>query len=106
MKTLLILAALGAASAPALAQRTQADRGAIVRHGDLDLASEAGIRALDRRIRHAASSACGTASPADPAGKRNLKRCRSEARASAREQHETAVAAARRTNRNRLASRP
>lgn len=104
MKTLLILAAFGAAASAAPAQQIEPGRNR-VDYSDLDLASEAGIRSLDGRIRHAASSACGTASPADPAGKRNLKRCRADARASVSQQRAAAIAAARQAPSDRLASR-
>ena len=49
-----------------------------VRTADLDLSSKAGQRALDRRLVQAVIEVCGTASNADPAGKNDVRKCRSE----------------------------
>ena len=48
----------------------------IVRTADLDLASQAGQRALDRRLSLAIAEVCGTASVADLAGQNEVRRCR------------------------------
>ena len=49
---------------------------AIVRIADLDLASEIGQRALDRRLSVAIAQVCGTASDVDLAGQNEVRRCR------------------------------
>ena len=48
----------------------------IVRTADLDLASQAGQRALDRRLSIAIVDVCGTASDADLVGQNEVRRCR------------------------------
>ena len=48
----------------------------IVRVADLDLASQAGQRSLDRRLSLAIAEVCGTASDADLAGQNEVRRCR------------------------------
>jgi UrcA family protein len=55
----------------------------VVSTAGLDLATPAGVRALDLRILHAASALCGTPSPADPQGRARLDQCRADARAAA-----------------------
>ena len=94
----LTLALMGAALCvtPAFGQNPAFEnRSQRVAVGDLDLASEAGIRTLNRRIRYAAEAACGTASDADPAGKNEVRRCRIETAASVSAQRQQAIAAAR-----------
>ncbi len=97
MKTMLTIAALLAASlattAPAQADPTTISLG--VHYADLDLNSEAGIRALDRRISNAAATACGIPSSADRDGKRAVKQCRAEARERAASQRQVAIALSR-----------
>ncbi len=98
MKTLFSCAALLAAAltTPAVAQNLASPPRALsVSYADLDLRSEAGLRILDQRIRNAVSTACGTASPADPYGKKKVETCRAEARERARAQRSILVAAAR-----------
>jgi len=96
MKTLLTLslaaAALALSHSPASAQ---ADGGAgrlLVSYADLDLSTERGVRILDRRLRSAAATACGPTSDADPAGKNDVRECRTETLAQARAQRDTAIA--------------
>ena len=105
MKTMLTIAALLAASiaTPALAQDISGQRSFSVRHADLNLASEAGIRTLDRRIHNAVSAACGTPSSADPEGKRKVKDCREQAKATAAAQRSSLIAASRQPSSTRLA---
>jgi UrcA family protein len=108
MKPMLTLAAaLLAASfaVPALAQENPSAISLNVRHADLDLTTEAGVRALDRRIANAAATACGIPSSADPDGKRAVKQCREEARERAYSQRQIAIAIARGTEAGDLASR-
>lgn len=106
MKTIINIAALLAATAaiPAFAQDNAGQRSFSVHYADLDLTSDAGIRTLDRRIRNAASAACGIPSSADPDGKRAVKQCRADVRESAYAQLGTAFAAARRSGSTSLAA--
>ena len=60
---------------PALAQ-PPATATSIIRFADLDLASQAGQRALDRRLSIAIAEVCGTASDADLVGQNEVRRCR------------------------------
>jgi UrcA family protein len=96
MKTLFALAALAAAAfviVPTAAQEpVSADRTVAVRHADLDLASRAGVAALDRRIQAAVREACGTASDADVRGKNQVQQCRADTLASVAAQRESAIA--------------
>lgn len=57
MKTSLLLAAALAAALPAHAGGAQT-RSVEVRYGDLDLASDAGVKELNSRVRRAAASIC------------------------------------------------
>src|SRR5688572_17626687 len=80
--TSLILMISAFAAAPVLAQTAPAPENRIVvRTGDLDLSKAAGQRALDHRIAIAVVEACGETSPADPAGRNEILRCRDEASA-------------------------
>ena len=69
--------ALAVSPAPAHSQHIQA-YSQVVSYGDLDLSDEAGVRALDRRIRTAIHTVCGVPSDADPAGKNDIRRCQIE----------------------------
>jgi UrcA family protein len=107
MKTLISLAALGVAlgAAPAFAQGpTFENRPQVVRYADLDLASEAGRTALDRRIRAAIDEACGVASDVDPEGSNKVRRCREEARTRVALQRDQAIASAQPPSKTILAS--
>ena len=106
MKTMLTVAALLAASLATMAPAQDAggQQGLSVRYADLDLTSDAGVKALDRRIYNAASAACGTPSSADPQGRQKVETCRTEARASVEAQRGTIIASARQAAATSLAS--
>lgn len=107
MKTLISLAALGVAlgAAPTFAQGpTFESRPQVVRYADLDLTSEAGRTALDRRIRAAIDEACGVASEADLEGSNKVRRCREEASTHAALQRDRAIASAQMPTKTVLAS--
>ena len=78
-KFLLPILLLSAAS-PALAEPAQPVI-SFVQVGDLDLASAAGQRTLDRRLSQAIVEVCGDPSPADLAGQNKARNCRHELRA-------------------------
>ena len=82
-----------AVAAPAFAE-SPVQASSIVKTADLDLASEAGQRALDRRISLAVDEVCGTASDFDLAGKNEVRRCRVETRAKVASDREQRIAAA------------
>lgn len=70
---------------PALAEAVPVPVNSRVVHTfDLDLSSEAGRRQLDVRLANAAREVCGVASDADLAGKKQVRACRSETVAKAR----------------------
>jgi UrcA family protein len=97
MKTLFTLAAaaLALVAAPAAAQGpASANAPLVVSYADLDLSSEAGVRALDRRIWTAVEQACGAVSDFDLAGKNQVRDCQDETLALARAQRDVAIAAA------------
>lgn len=108
MKTTLALIALAGALyvAPAAAQSpTQETHTRVVSHADLDLRSERGRSALDRRIQIAVSAACGTASSADPEGKNDIRRCEAETLERVAVQRDRIIAAARDSSSTVLASK-
>lgn len=74
-------AALFFASAPARSAEISAVPAAvrIVPTSDLDLASEAGRKSLDRRIGRAVIDLCGRASDADLVGPNAVRKCRADA---------------------------
>ncbi|RJF92894.1 UrcA family protein [Sphingomonas cavernae] len=95
MKTMLALTALAGALyvAPATAQSpADGTNTRVVRYADLDLGTEKGRDALDRRIRVAVSAACGTASSVDPEGKREVRRCKADTLAHVAAQRDQAIA--------------
>jgi UrcA family protein len=106
MKIHFAIAALATAlaGAPVLAQGHGATATFVVRTADLDLASSAGRRALDRRIGNAVRDACGTASDVDLHGRNALQACRTETRHAAQAQRSAAVAPALPPAGDRLAS--
>jgi len=63
---------------PALAEPVAAQdvNVSIVRTADLDLSTQAGRKALDYRLVHAAREVCGTASEVDLAGQNKVRACR------------------------------
>ena len=69
-------AILALSAHPAFAQPEPASR--IVAVGDLDLSSEAGRIALDRRIGAAVRDVCGQAWPTDQQGLQQVRDCRTE----------------------------
>ena len=75
-----------------------------VRHADLDLRTEAGKRVLDRRIRIAVQTACGTPSAIDLKSDRLAKRCRMDAVSRVAINRDTAVALASRPRSQELAA--
>lgn len=99
----LIAGGLAAAPSPAVAQAGEPAR-IVVGHADLDLTTSAGRATLDLRVLHAARTACGTPSPADPRGRATAEQCVADARAAALAQRDTAIAAALRQAQPVLAS--
>ena len=80
-------------AAPALAEAPASQTNvSLVRTADLDLRSAEGQRTLDRRLAHAASEVCGTASDVDVVGKNYVRKCRDETLAKARGQREAIFA--------------
>lgn len=91
----LLLFALAASPAPAAPAPAAAP--VIVRTADLDLASRAGQRLLERRLAKAVVEACGAASDADLAGSNDVRRCRDETRAQIAADRERLIALASRS---------
>ncbi|MBA3942457.1 MAG: UrcA family protein [Sphingopyxis sp.] len=106
MKQILTLAALAAVSfgQPALAQSATATSTVAVEHRDLDLSSEAGAKALDRRIWRAVVEVCGTAPDYDIAGKNDVRQCRRDTKRVASAQADTVIASAVRGEAIRVSS--
>ncbi|HEY8592972.1 MAG TPA: UrcA family protein [Sphingomicrobium sp.] len=77
---------------PALAEPVTELNVSVVRTADLDLNSEAGKRALDRRIANAAAEVCGSASDTDVAGKNDARQCLHDVIADARARSAALVA--------------
>lgn len=98
MQKLLILAALAAVSIgqPVSAQTAPANPSVAVAHRDLDLRTEAGTKALDRRIWRAVVEVCGTAPDYDIEGKNDVRQCRRDTRSVASAQADAVVANASR----------
>ena len=98
MQKLLILAALAAVSTgqPVAAQTASASPSVAVAHRDLDLSTEAGAKALDRRIWRAVVAVCGTAPDYDIEGKNEVRACRRDTRRVASAQADLAIAGATR----------
>ncbi len=107
MSKLLILAALAAASLakPAMAQPLPQPRSVLVEHSDLDLATERGAKALDRRIWRAVVTVCGTASDYDLEGRNEVRECRRETRALASAEAERVVASKARSRKIEVTTR-
>jgi UrcA family protein len=82
-------------AAPALAQGPASETNvSLVRTADLNLGSSEGQRRLDQRLANAAREVCGTASSVDVEGKNEIRKCRDETLAKARQQRDTVLAAA------------
>lgn len=102
MKKHLILAALATVSVgqPAFAQDAPANPpvnpSVVVQHKDLDLATKAGAKALDRRIWRAVVEVCGPVSNFDLAGTNDVRQCRRDTRQLATAQAEAVIASAAR----------
>jgi UrcA family protein len=107
MNRIILLAALVAAPSltPALAQ-SQGDPIQRVGYADLDLTREADVRKLDRRIGQAIKNVCGTASDADPEGKNEIRRCRTQTSERLLAERGRAIAAASRPTQVAAASDP
>lgn len=76
-----LITALAIKGAPALAESPATANPvnvSIVQTSDLNLSSEAGLRALQIRLAHAARKVCGTASSVDLEGKNDVRKCRVE----------------------------
>ena len=67
-----------------------------VKTADLNLASEGGQRALDRRLAQAAREVCGVPSESDLVGQNKARECRNEAIQRAGAEREALLAAANR----------
>ncbi len=98
MKKLMILAVTAAAlvGQPVSAEPAPAKASVAVAHRDLDLRTEAGAKALDRRIWRAVVEVCGDAPGYDIEGKNNVRQCRRDTRAMASAQAKVAIAGAMR----------
>jgi UrcA family protein len=93
MTKFFIASLLAFTAAPALAE-TPVVATSIVQTSDLDLSSQSGQRALDRRLNQAVKEVCGIASDADVAGKNDVRRCRAETLASLADERDQRIAAA------------
>ena len=78
MTKIFIASLLAFTATPAFAE-APATVTSIVQTADLDLASEAGQRTLDKRLSQAIVEVCGEASPADLAGQNKVRDCRKDA---------------------------
>ena len=78
MTKFLIASLLAFTATPALAEPSVTFT-SFVQTADLDLASKAGQRTLDKRLSQAINEVCGTASPADLAGQNKVRDCRKDA---------------------------
>lgn len=105
MKTLFVIALVAAGLALPSSARAEDQARIAVAVADLDLSTPQGRAALDLRLLHAARTACGTPSPADPRGRANLGQCVAEARIAAAAQRDAAIALAARRAAEVLASR-
>jgi len=97
MNKMIFIAALAAASSAFSPVQGQSGdtRTARIAVASLDLGTQAGVKALDRRILHAASELCGAPSAADPHGGRAYRRCVEEAVRGAAPARQRAIALAR-----------
>jgi UrcA family protein len=84
LSTLAALSAVSPVLTPALAETPgRLATSVSVNRGDLDLASDAGIATLDRRLALAVRHACGSADARELQAMADVRRCRREALASA-----------------------
>lgn len=93
MTKIFIATLLAFTATPALAE-TPVVATSIVETADLDLSSQSGQRALDRRLTQAVKEVCGTASDADVSGKNDVRRCRVETLAGLASERDQRIAAA------------
>lgn len=91
IKFFLPVLSLTAIATPVSAQADIETR--VVAVADLDLDSQAGRQALDRRLTRAVVEVCGTASDVDVVGKNMVRECRVRTLASARAVGEQRIAA-------------
>jgi UrcA family protein len=92
---IIAMSALAAAAVikavPAFSEPAPVQDVSVVYTNDLDLTSNAGRAALDRRLVIAARDVCGTAADVDLAGRNQVRACRADVLAKARaESHELA----------------
>jgi len=73
---------------PAFSESATDQNVSIIHTTDLDLSTDAGRAALDRRLVIAAHDVCGTAGDVDLAGKNKVRLCRAETLAEARAKSE------------------
>ncbi|ABF52426.1 UrcA family protein [Sphingopyxis alaskensis] len=106
MTKLLILATAAAAlvGQPASAEPAPTSPSVAVAHDDLDLSTDAGVKALDRRIWRAVVAVCGEAPGYDLAGKNDVRQCRRDTRALASAQADVVIAGATRNQAIRVSS--
>jgi len=91
--TKIFLATLLAFTAtPALAEPVTATT--VVQTADLDLSSQAGRAALNKRLAQAAREVCGTAYDVDIEGKNDVRQCRVETLANLTAERDQRIAAA------------
>lgn len=105
-KSLFAAAALAAAAvtvSPAFAGVSGTIRTTTVSYADLDLRTDAGVSALNDRIRRAATQVCGRAAPMSLVDFADMMECRSDAVANARRASVTLIAQA--NSDERLAAR-
>ena len=97
MRRIIPLVSLGAflVLAPNATLAAPVQQSVPVTYADLDLTRAGDAAELDRRIGVAVRSLCGTASAADPKGKKEVRRCRAEARAGIMGQRADVLARAR-----------
>ena len=74
----------------------------VVRYGDLDLATEEGVKALDRRLASTIRSLCRQFSPYVPHQAESRERCREEARQAIEARRSAAISTANRTQVSRV----
>ncbi len=96
MKVLIPFAALAALLPLVPATAATPARSQTVSYRDLDLASASGRTTLERRIRQAAETVCGTASDFDLAGQSEVRRCRTDTVLAGRSEANAQIAAGRR----------
>jgi len=68
------------------------ERSEKVPYGDLNLATEAGIAALDRRLDRAVERVCGDSQTRNPSAQRGIKRCHAETWQSIQDDRQFAIA--------------